>query len=256
MPIDWTDADLLQEVIDAPRRAWLPLADLRVVERPGWLQIITPSFRTGGFNEVALTQIDGADADAVIDETIAEYRRLGIAFRWAVPPGSEPDDLAERLTRRGLVGSMVRGMACATADAPPAPPGASTEEVDEDSVDLFTSVMAEGWSSDTAELDRVHRAVFSQPDRPQRLFLARWDGEPAAVASYVAFPRSAYLLGAVTLPRFRGKGLYRALVAARMRDAAARGLTLATSQAREGTSAPILERMGFRTVCRFPVFRG
>ncbi len=256
MTADWTESEILEEVVGAPRRAWVPLADLRVVERPGWYQIITPSFRSGGFNEVALTRLADDEADAAIDAAVDEYRRLGIAFRWPVAPGSKPDDLAERLARRGLVGSTVRGMARSTAEPPAAPTGAVVEQVDEANADLFMSVMAEGWDSDPDELEAVQRAIFAQPERLHRLFLARWKGEPAAVASYVAFPRSAYLLGGVTLPRFRGAGLYRALVAARMRDAAARGLTLATSQAREGTSAPILERMGFRTICSFPVFRG
>jgi GNAT superfamily N-acetyltransferase len=84
------------------------------------------------------------------------------------------------------------------------------------------------------------------------MFLARWDGEPAAIASYVTFPRSAYLLGGFVLPRFRGRGLYRALIQARLADACARGIALATSHAREATSAPILERLGFATICRFP----
>jgi GNAT superfamily N-acetyltransferase len=254
--IDWTESELLEEVVAAPRGAWVPLPDLRIIERPGWFQIVTPSFRTGGFNEVALTRLADDEADAAIDAAIDEYRRLGIAFRWPVAPGSKPDDLAERLARRGLVGSMVRGMARTTAEPPAAPDGVVVEQVDEGNADLFMSVMGEGWESDPDELAAVQRAIFAQPERLHRLFLARWNSEPAAVASYVAFPRSAYLLGAVTLPRFRGVGLYRALVAARLRDAAARGLTLATSQAREGTSAPILERMGFRTMCSFPVFRG
>jgi GNAT superfamily N-acetyltransferase len=58
------------------------------------------------------------------------------------------------------------------------------------------------------------------------------------------------------LPRFRGRGLYRALVGARLADARARGIALATAHAREETSAPLLEKMGFETVCRFPVFHG
>ena len=39
-----------------------------------------------------------------------------------------------------------------------------------------------------------------------------------------------------------------------MAYAAARGLTLATIQARAETSAPILDRLGFRTLCTFLVF--
>jgi GNAT superfamily N-acetyltransferase len=74
---------------------------------------------------------------------------------------------------------------------------------------------------------------------------------PAATASYFAFPRSAHLLGGVVLPQHRGSGLYRALVAARLGHARARGISLATTHARESSSAPILERLGFATICRF-----
>jgi GNAT superfamily N-acetyltransferase len=86
--------------------------------------------------------------------------------------------------------------------------------------------------------------------------MASYDGKPAAVASYMAFARSAYLIGGVVLPEFRGKGLYRALVASRLRDAATRRLSLATSHAMADTSAPLLLRMGFVEVCRYAVYRG
>jgi GNAT superfamily N-acetyltransferase len=64
------------------------------------------------------------------------------------------------------------------------------------------------------------------------------------------------LLGGVVLPRFRGRGLYRALVRARLSDARTHGIALATSHAREATSAPILERLGFATICRFARYFG
>jgi GNAT superfamily N-acetyltransferase len=248
---------LFEEVIVAPRRAFPALPELRVIERPGWLQIVTPSNTSGGLNQVAYSVLDETDADAVIDATIAEYRALGLKFRWNVSPDSAPADLGERLARRGLVGSWGRGMARATTGlATRVDPAITVAEVDRSTVDEFSRVMAEGWSLDRAPLARINDVILAAPDRPQRLFLARCDGEPAATASYVAFPRSAYLIGGVVLPRFRGRGLYRALVATRLVDAHARGIGLATSHAREASSAPILERLGFATICRFPMYFG
>jgi ribosomal protein S18 acetylase RimI-like enzyme len=258
----WPEAAICEEVLVSPRSASLPLPELRRIERPGWVQIITPSFRTGGLNEVALSVMADAEADAIIDATIAEYRALGLAFRWAVPPGSAPADLGARLARRGLVESWGRGMARATA-APGGEPGApaadgdpaiTVEEIDAAGADVFTRVMAEGWNVDPAPLLRANQLALAMPERRHRMFLARRGGEPAGTASYVAFPRSAFLLGAVVLPRFRGQGLYRALALARLADAHARGLALATCHARESTSAPILERLGFATICRFPIY--
>ncbi len=55
----------------------------------------------------------------------------------------------------------------------------------------------------------------------------------------------ARLWGAGTLPRFRGRGAYRALLAERMRVARGYGATLALVKGKVDTSGPILRRAGF-----------
>lgn len=249
-----SERELYEQVVLAPRYAYVPIPDMRVIERPGWMQLVTPSFRKGGFNEVSLAVLDEADADATIAATIGEYRRLGLRYRWIVGPDSAPADLAERLAAHGLDRHMSCGMARATA--PVDAPAVRVVEVDASTVDAFTQTMAAGWGADADVLARTHDIVLAAQPRTHHMFLAYADGEPAATASYVAFPRSAYLLGGVVLERYRGRGLYRALVAARIEHARARGIELATSLAREETSAPILERLGFETIVRVPVFTG
>jgi GNAT superfamily N-acetyltransferase len=247
--------EILHELLVAPRGAIVPLPDTIVIERPGWWQIVTPSLTRGGMNEVSSTEIPEDAADAIIDETIATYRRLGLRFRWNVRPGAKPDDLAERLERRGLVRSESFGMARSTSDVPPAEdPAITVDEVDLANVDDFTHVMAQGWEADPGPLDALHRHMLANPARRNRLFVARHEGTAAAAAGYVALERSAYLVGAVALPAFRGRGLYRALVHARLRHAAALGLALATSNARATTSAPVLARLGFEIVCPLLAF--
>ena len=243
--------DLLEEVIVTPRLAFPRLPDLQVIERPGWLQIITPSIKTGGLNEVIYSSLDERSADAAIDTAVAMYRDLGLEFRWNVGPGSGPADLRERLERRGLTTSWGRGMARSTDIGNPHD---DVVEVGASTVDDYTDVMAAGWSADRAPLLVLHRHMLAEGR--QCLFLAYCDGVPAAAASYVPFERSAFLMGGVVLSAYRGRGLYRALVQARLRHARARGIMLATSHAREATSAPILEALGFDTVCRFPMCFG
>ena len=253
--------DLLEEVIVTSRRAFPRLPDLQVIERPGWLQIITPSIKAGGLNEVIYSLLDEQSADATIAATIATYRDLGLKFRWNAGPGSGPADLVTRLERHGLTPSMGRGMARSTdadlaADASNIARDVATavREVSAAKLDDYTHVMAAGWGADAAALGAVHRHILDEGRH--RLFVAYCDGVPAAAASYVPFDRSAFLMGGVVLPAYRGRGLYRALVQTRMAHARARGITLATSHAREATSAPILEKLGFGTVCRFPMFLG
>jgi GNAT superfamily N-acetyltransferase len=251
----WSREQLLREVVLAPRRAFVPLAGTRVIERPGWLQLITPSVPRGGFNDVAYSCLADDEADAVIDATIGEYARLGLEFRWFVGPDSGPADLADRLARRGLVRHEVSGMACEIQafDVPPVNPNVAVEQVDVGTEPEFSRVTALGWKMDEPALGAYHRHVLGQPERGHIMFLGRLDSEPAGTASYVAGAHSAYLMGGVVLPAFRGRGLYRALVHARLEHARTRGISLVTCQAGR-MSAPILERLGFETVCPFLVF--
>jgi GNAT superfamily N-acetyltransferase len=127
-------------------------------------------------------------------------------------------------------------------------------EVDRSTVGDFTHVMASGWDGDSVPLRELHLHMLAEGR--QHMFIAYCDGVAAGAASYVPFARSAFLMSGVVLERFRGRGLYRALVHARLAHARARGLSLATTHAREDTSAPILEQLGFETVCTIPIYFG
>jgi GNAT superfamily N-acetyltransferase len=142
-----------------------------------------------------------------------------------------------------------------TAGTPAEPGGDVTvEEVDERTVEEFSRTMAAGWEMDPAPITAFNRLVLAHPNRGHHLFLARYRGVPAGTAGLVAFERSVYLLGGVVLPAFRKRGLYRALVTARLGYAAGRDIPFATIHARASTSAPLLARLGFETLCRFPIF--
>lgn len=254
----WDDAAILHELFAASRRVGALPPDAEVIERPGLSLLRTPSFRGGGFNEVVHTDLAADEADAVIDETIAAYHRLGIRFRWRVDPGSRPSDLGERLAARGLRRSPTRGMvvACDRAPSidPPPDPSLRTTRVDLTSVDAFTEVSARGWAMDPAPLLDIHRRIVGDPESRSVLFLTTCGGVPAGAAGAELRERSIFLMGAVVLPEFRGQGVYRALLGARLRAGLERGLTLAVTHALETTSAPILGRLGFTTAARFAYY--
>lgn len=244
------DPAVLHEVLVASRRAFVPMPDTRVIERPGWMQLVTPSLPQGGLNEVCLAVLSPDELEPVVDATIASYRALGVRFRWTIGPDSAPESLASCLRSRGFEPQTIWGVARPVEgfdDAPPA--GVTIEPVDEDNVVAFTEVMARGWEMDPAPLLAFHRRVLAVAAERLPMQLARFDGEPAGAAVMSLLPRSAFLMGAVVLPEQRGRGLYRALVGSRLRAAAQHGRTLATSHARASTSHPILGRLGFRDVC-------
>lgn len=78
------------------------------------------------------------------------------------------------------------------------------------------------------------------------MFNAYVHGEPAGSSRIELSPGCPFagLFGGAVSPRFQGRGLYRAMVAARAASAKARGVRYLTTGAQE-TSRPILQRLGF-----------
>lgn len=247
-----TPSELTREVLEVPRTAFVRLPDTQVIERPGWRQLLTPSLTQGGLNEVSLAVLEPGDADRVIDETLAMYAHHGLRFRWSVMPDSRPLDLPERLARHGLSRSDARAMYRGTTPLEVASGGVEVRQVATGEVDVFTRVMAEGWSMPEGPLRAVNDAMARLPHFP--LFVAFIDGTPVGSSGMVLAERSAYLLGAVVLPAWRRRGVYRALVTHRLHVARTAGLTLATVHARADTSGRLLERLGFTELVRFPTF--
>ncbi len=75
-------------------------------------------------------------------------------------------------------------------------------------------------------------------------FIGYWNGAPAGAGGYGLVGDVARFWGTAVIPEFRGRGVYRALVHARMSDANRRGAKLALVHAMP-TSSPILQRLGF-----------
>lgn len=242
-----TPAELANEVLVAPRHPSARLPDTEVIARDDWFQIRTPSIKGGGLNEVSLAVLAPDDVDAAITRTLATFE--GIRFRWSVMPDSRPLDLPARLAARGFVRSETRAMYRAATPLEDVP--GVTVERERDGV-RFTDVLARGWGMDPAPLFALHDAMLR--GGKTALFVASLDGVPVGAAGMVFHERSAYLLGGVVLEAARKRGVYRALVAQRMKVAREAGLELITVHANAATSGPLLEKLGFVDLVRYPNF--
>jgi len=252
---DFDREQILHEAIVRPLTARVPIPGQRVVDRPGFFQLLTPAFRDGGLNEVSHVQLADDEADAVIDATLAEYAAEGIRFKWVVSPSCRPRDLAQRLAKRGMLARRCIVMAADIADLRPDPsPDVTVERVDDPSVDAYAEVVAAGWGQPVSPVADYQRLVLADPGKRHHSYLARIDGVPVGGANHVLFDRSAYLMGGVVLPAWRGRGVYRSLIAARLAQISAAGVRLVTIQAIAETSAPILTRLGFTPIAEIDVF--
>src|SRR5262245_251157 len=111
----WTAEQKLRAAILAPTGGGMLRGDTRVIARPDWYQLVTPSAPGNLLNEIILSSVPAEQADRVIDEAIATYRAHRKPVKWCVGPWTRPEDFGERLARRGFGSWDVRGMGCKTS---------------------------------------------------------------------------------------------------------------------------------------------
>lgn len=168
---------------------------------------------------------------------------------WEVGTHATPADLVDRLHAIGLVDDAPDHLAIGMVltDPPPAAP---------DGVEVRRAVSPEELliGEQIAAVGFGEPAPTRAPDlEPHKVvYLAYVDGVPVARASGAFSERGVTLFGGATLPEARGRGAYRALVAARWDDAVARGTPVLVTQA-GAMSRPILARLGFREVCEIRI---
>lgn len=243
--------------------AWWLLAEVTDPERHD-----DPSlrwFRTGlpeaYCNQVLVTRLDEADADATIEKVRARIGRANTPFTWWVMPSFAPADLAARLERQGLErGDTWPGFALPISDLvePPAVPGLEIRRVNgEPELESYVGIVAQALSPSetfTEFLREACRAIGFEDDAPEEHVIGLLDGVPVASASVMVVGGAAGIYNVATLEPARGRGIGAAMTAAAVRRGAARGLSLATLQA-SSMGRPIYERLGFRFVCDLVPYR-
>lgn len=195
-------------------------------------------------------RLDSASAAAAATAEAAYFRGCGLPVEWRVFSHDGPPNLEPALAAAGFAPEPAETfMAFDLAESPgtgPLPSGVTVRRVsDAGGLDDVLAVRAEAFGDEHAALRQELAARLADPTLA--LYVAYVDGRPAASARLEA-PEDrpfAGLYGGGVRPAFRGAGLYRALVAARAREAARRGARYLTVDAAE-TSRPILQRMGFQ----------
>lgn len=193
--------------------------------------------------------------DAVFAEITEKVRDWRLdTVHWWVTKATLPVETESILCARGGALSdtyqILAHELCSDTPKRPSSSEISVELVhDERTFEAATFIETIGW--DRTSLDETEankQFVKTLKD------LQEWDGfqlvvfvngEPASTGHCTLNGEVARLWGAVTLPNFRRRGCYRALLSERMRCAEEHGATLALTRGRPKTSGPILIRAGF-----------
>lgn len=199
----------------------------------------------GDRSEVVAFDLDERTVDAAIREQMAFFR--GREFEWKVFSFDTPSDLRERLVAAGfeegpreavMVYDLRQGVFTSELEVR----RVTSVEGLPDFRRVAEAVFRKDYSFTTGQLETAIREGQTGHDA----YVGYWKGEPVAVGRLYTDPASQFagLYGGGTLAAFRGKGFYRAVVAARAQDAASAGARYLQVDALP-TSEPILRRMGF-----------
>ncbi|MFJ9722733.1 GNAT family N-acetyltransferase [Streptomyces sp. NPDC101209] len=204
-----------------------------------------------GWNGVVWSDLDGTTAQAAISEQIDYFSGLGREFEWKLYGHDRPVDLGERLRAAGFTAEpeetlMIAEAAGLDLDAEP-PEGVRLLPVtDAAGVHLVADVHEKAFGTDGSRLrEQLLARLAAEPDTILAV-VALAGEEPVSAARMELLPgtRFAGLWGGGTVEGWRGRGVYRALVAHRARAAVDRGYRYLQVDA-SSQSRPILERLGF-----------
>ncbi|WP_426244024.1 GNAT family N-acetyltransferase [Nocardioides sp. LHG3406-4] len=254
-----TSADLL-EAYDDQLRQEAEVTSAREWHRHG--PLVRAITGRGGFVTYRdLAGLEGSALDALIADTVAWFRdETDVSmFEWKTRGHDAPADLPERLEAHGLVADPVETVMIGAAErldvAVDLPAGLVVRRAG-DGGDLLADVSAAA---------RMQESVFGKSGGPDPAELAEqlvespelselWlaedeHGTVVSAGRLEMVPGTEFggLWGGSTLAQWRGKGIYRALVAARARSALRLGGVYLHSDCTD-MSRPILERSGLVAV--------
>ncbi|MFE2100239.1 GNAT family N-acetyltransferase [Streptomyces sp. PTD9-10] len=207
-----------------------------------------------GWNGVVWSALDEGSADRAIGEQIAYFTDLGRDFEWKLYGHDRPVDLGPRLAAAGFRAepeeTLLIGEAARLAPDVEPPAGIRfVQATDPAGIDLVVDVHEKAFGTDGTRLR--HRLLARLAAGPGTLVavVALAGDEPVGAARMELAPGSRFagLWGGGIIEAWRGRGVYRALVAHRARVAAAHGYRYLQVDA-SVMSRPILERLGFHAL--------
>jgi GNAT superfamily N-acetyltransferase len=222
-------------------------------KQPGLIAFDAPdSSSRGGW--ILYTHLDEASVDAAIKAQVDHYQHKNKPFEWKVFDHDKPANLKARLLEHDFEPEppealMVLDLANAPTELWQPPTHTIHRITHPDEVDCVVEVLEEVYQQPRPHIGDMLRADLVKAPDLLSVYLAMVDDQPASCA-WVYFHRDRQfgeLFGGSTVPEFRGRGFYKALVAVRAQEARLRRVRFLSVDASD-MSRPILERLGFKVL--------
>jgi GNAT superfamily N-acetyltransferase len=204
----------------------------------------------GAYNLIGWWEFPAEAAAAIVAREAAHF--AGREVEWKLFGHDGPPGLEAALATAGFVPDEPETFLVLDLEthAPPfdPPAGIAVRQVS-DEAGVADLVAVSDAAFGRSEPWRLEALTARLDDPTQVLFVAYDGGAPVSSGRLELAPGKAFagLYGGGTIPNHQGRGVYRALVAARAAQARRRGHRYLTVDAR-ATSRPILERLGFQAL--------
>jgi hypothetical protein len=204
-------------------------------------------------NFILYSKLTASNADAVIQSEMDYFGENGRSCEWKLYDHDTPSDLRQRLQAHGFtIGEEEAIMALELSQAPDIllQPIITTHVrrlTDPADVAQVVAVEEAVWGGDRSSWgDRLATEMRDAPDYVS-IYVAYGDGDPACAGWLNFSPNSQFasLWGGSTKPEYRKKGMYTAVLAARVQEAIQRGYRFLTIDA-SPMSRPIVAKHGFQ----------
>ena len=204
-----------------------------------------------GWTGVTWSDLDQVSADAVIAAQVSRFAELSRPWEWKHYSYDLPADLPARLLAAGFTPEPAESLLVAeisdlTLDAPPPAGVELLAVVDRHGAEALVAVHDEVFGGDHSAVGRSLLAELEREASSAAAVVALAGQTPIAAGRVEFHPGTdfASLWGGGTLPAWRGRGVFRSLVAHRAAVAAASGCRYVQVDA-SPDSRPILQRLGF-----------
>lgn len=207
---------------------------------------------------IIYSNLTQADAESTIAREIDYFKDLGYDFEWKYFDYDKPDNLPELLEAGGL--EKAEEEAVMILPIPHAPskllqtPQHDIRKVTTKEMFLeMDAVYYEVWKDDPFSDATPHKMSewllprYENDHDNLSIYLAYVDGKAVSYGRVEYMPDNPFasIWGGSTLAEYRRRGIYTDMVAVRLQEARARGCKYLTVDARQDTSMPILQKLGF-----------
>ena len=240
------DAKRVLTLYDQDRKQ-VRLLDMQREETSHLVRHISPN----GEGLILYSDLDSTNVEEVIRGQIAHFESAGCDFTWLVYQHDTPADLKDRLLSHGfevdepdaIMVLDVKHASTALLD----PVDYDVQRIDDPSrVDDVLAIRHRVWPGDYSSRAQALARRLSNAPHSLSLYVAYVEGEPVSTAQVSFYEQGEFasLVRAATLPGYRGRGLFTALVAVLVQETRERGKRFLDADA-NAMSRPILEKLGF-----------